>query len=124
MRAIDAVEKVTKNEPAYLHPHKREIFELLHSASNKEFKWHIAQLIPRLEMTPTEVSNVWDTLTTWVKDPSESKIVRANALQTLFDLTREHRGWDAAFDWIVKSVRSEDVPSLTARIQKLSSRSQ
>src|SRR5690606_30935237 len=50
MRAADAVEKITRSHPHYLKTHKKEIFELLERASDKELKWHLAQIISRLKL--------------------------------------------------------------------------
>lgn len=118
MRTADAVEKVTRDGPHLLQSHKDELFACLHSATHKEFKWHLAQLVSRLSLTETEVDTVWDVLSSWATDPSESRIVRVNALQALHDLTLEYETYETTFDQIVESVRSEDVPSIQARIRQ------
>src|SRR5687768_1723617 len=51
MRAVDAVEKVTAKRPGFLTSHKSQLLKVLNSADHKELKWHIAQLIPRLDLT-------------------------------------------------------------------------
>jgi hypothetical protein len=76
MRAADAIEKVTRNHPAYLDSHKTETIELLSSAHHKEFKWHAAILIPRVNLSRNELEQIWNRLADWLRDKSESKIVR------------------------------------------------
>jgi hypothetical protein len=51
MRAADAVEKVTRQRPDLLQPWKKPILEQLSVLPEKELRWHIAQLIPRLTLT-------------------------------------------------------------------------
>jgi cobalamin biosynthesis protein CbiD len=48
MRAADTIEKITNHNPQYLTKHKEEIIELCNVAKDKELKWHLALLIPRL----------------------------------------------------------------------------
>ena len=88
MRAVDAVEKITARYPEFLIPHKQQLFAILKGADHKELKWHIAQLITRVELSEKEYADVWHILSYWVLNRNESKIVRVNALQGLFDLSR------------------------------------
>ena len=76
MRAIDAVEKVTSKRPEFLIAHKFQLLEILNSADHKELKWHIAQLIPRVNVTAAELKDVWNKFACWALNKSESKIVR------------------------------------------------
>ena len=88
MRAIDAVEKVTSKHPEFLIAHKSQLLEILNSADHKELKWHIAQLLPRIDLTAAELEDVWNKFAYWALNKTESKIVRVNALQGLFDLSK------------------------------------
>ncbi|HEY5749847.1 MAG TPA: hypothetical protein VIU12_27460 [Chryseolinea sp.] len=81
MRAADAVEKISVSHSHYLEPHKKQLLGLLKSADHKELKWHIAQMVARIALTDAEKDDVWHMLTYWVRSPTESKIVRVNALQ-------------------------------------------
>src|SRR5687768_12756189 len=87
MRAADAVEKVTRNHFEFLQSHKNEIFDLLKRDSNIEFKWHLALLVARLKHTAGELRFTWNKLTDWAKDKTGSRIVRVNALESLYNLT-------------------------------------
>lgn len=51
MRAADAIEKITIDHPEYLSLYIPQVFELCKTAVNKELKWHLALLIPRLSLT-------------------------------------------------------------------------
>lgn len=119
MRTADAIEKITATQPAYLQPHKDQLLSLLRNALDKELKWHLALLIPRVSLTPDELENVWGVLSYWLQNPNESKIVRVNSLQGLHELSVKNPSLSKAFDRIVDSVRHVMIPSLQARIKKL-----
>jgi hypothetical protein len=86
MRAIDTLEKVTRTNPEYLRAHDTELIRFARNTPNKEIKWHIAQLLSRINWTPGQLKNVFALLNYWTSNPHESKIVRANALEAMFDL--------------------------------------
>lgn len=119
MRAADALEKVTLKHPDFLPNHKKELFTLCKSAENKELRWHLALLLPRLSLNNKELSSVWETLTNWAQDKSNSKIVRVNALQGLFELTQKNQSLATKFTSLVTTIKKENIPSINARIRKL-----
>jgi hypothetical protein len=119
MRAVDAVEKVTSKHPEFLIPHKAQLLNVLKSADHTELKWHIAQLIPRVGLTEEEVKTVWHTLAYWAQNKNESKIVRVNALQGLYDLSKTNPEMKAELNNIIAGVAHEMIPSLQARIRKI-----
>jgi len=57
MRAADAIEKITRENKEYLFKHKKNILDLYKIAKDKELKWHLALLIPRLNLTIKELDN-------------------------------------------------------------------
>jgi len=119
MRAADAVEKITRRQRNYLAPHKGQLLSVLKSADHKELKWHIAQLISRIALDKKELEDVWHTLQYWALNPNESKIVRVNSLQGLFDLCKDHPVFKTDFGEILARMEHELVPSIQARIRKL-----
>lgn len=119
MRAADAVEKITRKHPDYLIAHKNQLLALLQSSDHKELKWHLAQLITRTRLSIEELDTVWNSLKYWVLNPNESKIVRVNALQGLYDLTIKHVSFKEDFNTIMHSLEHDQIPSLQARIRKL-----
>ena len=76
MRTADCVEKITAISPAYLANHKKEILELSQSSVDKELIWHLAQMIPRLNLAGSDFSRAWNILGRWALDKSGSRIVR------------------------------------------------
>jgi hypothetical protein len=119
MRAADAIEKITIAHKEFLEPHKIQLLSLLKSAINKELKWHIAQLISRTKLTKDELKEAWSILAYWAQNPNESKIVRVNSLQGLFELSRQFPDLQANFEQTLRILEREQIPSLKARIKKL-----
>jgi hypothetical protein len=120
MRAADAVEKITTNNKAFLTPHKGQLLALLKSALHNELKWHLALLVSRLQLDENELNDVWRILSYWALNPNESKIVRVNSIQGLFELSHQYSGFDDALSHIFQALQYEKIPSLQARLRKLS----
>lgn len=119
MRAVDCVEKLTRNSPEWLLPHKQQLLAVMHGHDHKEIKWHIAQLLPRVPLSRQELESVWYMFSFWVRNKNESKIVRANALEGLAILSKSYPGNANELSDVVRKLRSESIPSLQARIRKL-----
>ena len=119
MRAADAIEKVTQKVPGYLLPHKQSLLGLLYVATDKELKWHIALLVPRLNLTKSELRKTRATLMYWALDTNESRIVRVNSIQGLFDLLQHSPGQRKDLENILAQLDRQQVPSIRARIRKL-----
>jgi len=118
MRAADAIEKITIKHPQYLKSHKKEILQLTSKPIEKELKWHLALLIPRLNLTIKEIEGQWEILQTWASNTSESKIVRVNSLQALYELSNKSPDLILEFNTIINQIESEKIPSINARIRK------
>jgi hypothetical protein len=84
MRAADAVEKITAKHPEYLGPHKTVLLQQVAALGQQEVRWHVAQMIPRLELSPAEQSRAAEILFGYLDD--RSRIVQTNAMQALADL--------------------------------------
>jgi hypothetical protein len=123
-RAADAIEKITRNTPEYLSKHKATILNYCHIAQNKELKWHLSQLLPRILLDNSEFRDMSQLLEQWARDRNESKICRVNALQSLFDLSQLHRKSQDHFIVLLDVLEHEDIPSLNARIRILKSKLQ
>jgi len=119
MRAADAVEKITLKEHRYLMPHKKSLLELLDTARDKELKWHLALLVSRLKLTKRELGKAWAILTGWALDAGESRIVRVNSVQGLFDLLKQSPRLKSDLELTLVQLEKEEIPSLKARIRKL-----
>lgn len=119
MRAADAIEKITIDKTEYLYGHKKEIMELTGKAQNKELKWHLALLASRLILSAKEFEKLWYKLSEWATNKKESKIVRVNSLQGLFELLSQNNKFQKEFYNILSQINKENIPSLNARIKKI-----
>jgi hypothetical protein len=88
MRAADAAEKVTVERPELLNPHKQELLGLLAEAEQIELRWHLALMVPRLELRRPETERAATALQRYLED--RSSIVKTFALQGLVDLVRQN----------------------------------
>lgn len=82
-------------------------------------KWHLALLIPRLDLTDNEKEIAWQTLAGRVLDKQENKIARANLLRALYEIAERDNFYLKEFELAVDQIRKENIPSLNARIKKL-----
>ncbi len=119
MRAADVLEKVSRLKPHWLAKHKKALIKMLSNASDKELKWHLALMCPRLPLNSSQVESVWAVLSTWALDNDESKIVRVNSMQGLSDLTSSHKECKSKWLGIMSKIETEKIPSLKARLRKL-----
>jgi hypothetical protein len=86
-RAADAVEKISVTCPEYLRPYKSKLIGPLARCEQKEVRWHVAQMLPRLRWNAREQRLVSDILQGSLRD--SSSIVKTCAMQALADLTRQ-----------------------------------
>lgn len=119
MRAIDAIEKISIKYPEFLIKHKSDILNFCNCKNiDKEFKWHLALLLPRLPYKK-DSNSATIILKKWILDINESKIVRVNSLQGLYEFTKNGKFLQKEFDNIVETVKKEKVPSINARLKKM-----
>ena len=114
MRAADALEKASIQNPKLLAPFKSEILGLLPEAEQQELRWHLALMVARLPLTPAERLRAAGHLRRYLDD--RSSIVKTCALQGLVELAtqqeeQENRGQQT------ESLRSEvlDILRISAR---------
>ena len=119
MRAADAFEKITVDHPGFLLPHKTKLLELCATAGNIELKWHLAQLLPRLQLPEKEITRAWKILYEWAAEKKESRIVRVNALNGLAVLQGNKPERKEKLSRLMQNISDENIPSLNAAIRKL-----
>ena len=54
MRAADAAEKVTRKKSELLQPYKKELLGLMAETDQRELRWHLAAMVPRLLLNSKE----------------------------------------------------------------------
>jgi len=88
MRAADAVEKITHADSKPLQPFKKELLGLAAGAEEQELRWHLALMLPRLQLTSAEQKRAIAILMDYLSH--KSSIVKTFALQALFDMSRQN----------------------------------
>jgi hypothetical protein len=116
MRAADAVEKITVTRSQLLQKHKQELLGLLEEAEQIELRWHLALMVPRLELTAPERRRAMESLQRYLED--RSSIVKTCALQALADLVKQ----DASQRETVRRILDESLKNGTAAMKARSRR--
>jgi hypothetical protein len=119
-RAADALEKITARHPEYLRPYKSQLIGPLARANQKEVRWHVAQMLPRIRWNPHERQRVLDILMHYMND--ESSIVKTFAMQALADLARETPQMIPRVLLRLKALTANGTPAMKARGRKLLAR--
>jgi|SRR5580704_1021145 hypothetical protein len=117
MRAADAAEKVTRNNPALLQPFKKELLGLLAGAKQQELRWHLAVMIPRLALNTAEQKLAASLLNDYLED--RSSIVKTFALQGLADLACGDPNMLPAVTKMLREATRSGTPAMRARSRKL-----
>lgn len=117
MRAADAAEKVTRSRPDLLTAHKARLLGEAAAAPQQEVRWHIAQMLPRLELTHNERDRAVQLLLGYLDD--ESRIERTFAMQALADLAAEDEALRARVTPILERLAAIGSPAMRSRGRKL-----
>lgn len=88
LRAADAAEKVTRRRPELLAPHKQQLVGEVASIAQPELRWHVAQMLPRLALTPAGRARAVELLLGYLDD--DSSIERTFAMQALAELALQN----------------------------------
>jgi hypothetical protein len=119
MRAADAVEKITARKPELLQKFKKPLLERVALLDQQEVQWHVAQMIPRLDLSKTDVARVRRILDNYLKT-TQSNIVRVMALQAFADLASAGKlGKTTVIRRIESHADTIKAPSVRARSRKL-----
>jgi hypothetical protein len=117
MRAADAAEKVTRNNPALLQAFKKELLGLMAETTQQELRWHLAAMIPRLALNSVERKLAASLLEGYLED--RSSIVKTFALQGLADLARQDPSMLATVTELLREATRSGTPAMKARSRKL-----
>ncbi|HEV2690352.1 MAG TPA: hypothetical protein VGV35_17470 [Bryobacteraceae bacterium] len=117
MRSADAVEKVTAIRPELLQPYKSQLLRLVSTCPDKEVRWHVAQMLPRLTLTSAEEKRAVEILVEYLDD--DSRIVKTFSMQALADLALRNRQLLPLVIPIVERCTHSGSPAMTSRGRKL-----
>lgn len=117
MRAADAAEKLTVKNPQLLQPFKRRLINLAAQAEQQELRWHLAQMLPRLELSDKDRKSVATILRGYLKD--KSRIVKTFAMQSLADLALQDSRLLASVTRRISAIMRKGSPAMKSRGRKL-----
>jgi len=117
MRAADAVEKITAQRPDFLRSYEDELIRHAAATDQKEVRWHLAQMLPRLELNEQERKRVFRVLLTYLDD--RSSIVRTFTMQALADIARQSPALLPAVRRHIAELTLVGSPAMKARGRKL-----
>ena len=117
MRAADAVEKITRFRPDLLRPCKATLINRVAKNEHREVRWHVAQLIPRLELNSAEQRKAVTILTDYLKD--ESRIVKTFSMQALADIATKDERLRSSVVKRLEELMKDGSPAMRSRGTKL-----
>jgi hypothetical protein len=117
MRAADAVEKITSLRSDFLKPHKAKLLTKVALIDQQEVRWHVAQLISRLELSRPERRKAASLMEGYLND--KSSIVRVSAMQTLAELAMQDVTLKSGISKQLAKLTEEGTPAMQARGRKL-----
>jgi hypothetical protein len=117
MRAADAMEKLSADDSRLLQPFKQKLVGLAQQTRQQELRWHLAQMVPRLDLTPQEINAVTDIFVDYLAD--NSKIVVTFAMQALCELAIKKGRVSSRVLHAIERLTQTGSPAIQARGKKL-----
>ena len=117
MRAADAIEKITARHPEHLQPYKTKLIQQVAKIEQQEIRWHVAQMIPRLELSEEEQVVVVEILLGYLHD--KSKIVKTFSMQALADLAEQDASLRSQVIPLLEELTRTGSPAMKSRGRKL-----
>ncbi len=117
MRCADAVEKITVKHPEYLQPYKEKLIKQVAKSEQQEVRWHVAQLVSRLDLTREESGFVFEILLDYLND--KSNIVKTFSMQAMADLAERDVSLRAQVIPLLEELTRTGSPAMKSRGRKL-----
>ena len=117
MRCADVAEKVSAVHPEWLQKHKPALLLFVSTVQEKEVRWHMAQMLPRLKFSPGERRSVVALLFEYLED--SSRIVNTWSMQALFEMSETDGELRARVLPILRDAVRNGSPAARSRARKL-----
>jgi hypothetical protein len=117
MRAADAMEKATRTRPELLQPWKGPLLETVSPLKQKEVRWHVAQMLPRLALTAVEQRRAVRILLGYLADASS--IVKTSSMQALVELAERDERLLVQVTPVIEGLTRTGTPAMRSRGRKL-----
>lgn len=120
MRAADAAEKVCQKAPDLFQPFKAKLLALALAARQHELRWHLALILPRLDLAPEEIDIAAAVMFDYVGD--KSRIVTVCAADALAQFAERLPGLHERVRALVVRLVATGSPAVRSRARKLLAR--
>jgi hypothetical protein len=117
MRSADAIEKISARRPEYLSPFKTRLLRQVAKINQQEVRWHVAQMLPRLELNEGERAASVAILQGYLQD--KSKIVKTFSMQALADLAEQDAALRPPVIQLLEELTRTGSPAMKSRGRKL-----
>jgi hypothetical protein len=117
MRSADVIEKVTRTHPELLKGYTDLIIDEISGIDQQEVCWHVAQIIPRLDLSSRQREKKIKILQKYLSH--KSKIVIVSAMQALVQLAELNYLEKQFVTSIIASNMEDGSPAVRARGKKL-----
>jgi len=117
MRAADALEKASVQNPKLIARYKQELLGLLGETPQQELRWHLSLMVPRLPLTRAERLRAAAALRRYLDD--RSSIVRTCALQGLAELAEQDASLRSEVMDLLRNAARTGTAAMRARSRKL-----
>lgn len=117
MRSADAAEKVTAELPEALEPYKDDLLGEIGHLEQQEVRWHVALMLPRLELDASDRQRACRLLETYLED--RSRIVRVSAMEAMAHLATVDERLAPDLIQRLEELTKNGSPAMRARGRKL-----
>ena len=117
MRSADVIEKVTIEHPEYLQPYKKDMIKLAAAAKQQEVRWHMAQILPRLDTNKQERTAIGSILLNYLND--KSRITQTFSIQALADIAKQDDDLRHPVITILENMVETGSPAVKTRCRKI-----
>ena len=120
MRAADAVEKITARHPEYLVSYRAPLLQQVARIDQQEVRWHVAQMLPRLEWNDAGRATCVEILIGYLDD--RSKIIKTFAMQALADFAERDARLRPQVIGLLEALTQTGSPAMQSRGRRLLAR--
>jgi len=117
MRAADALEKVSRERMDLLQAYKGELLGLMGETEQQELRWHLAAIVPLLELSAGDGNRALEIIHRYLED--SSSIVKTYAMQGLWELSRHNAAMRAGVVELIRDLTRTGTAAMRARGRKL-----
>lgn len=117
MRAADALEKASRDDPRRLARFKRHLLTLLKETDVNVLRWHAANMVPRLPLSYVERDVASAILRTYLDD--KSSIVKTSAIDALAKFAEDDFTLRAETRELLRTAERSGTPAMQARARNV-----